>query len=72
MKKKATFLSTDLEDWGTIRYALGHDRKKVGFIVASSRSNRRRKSRIKESPSPEMRRMIAQNLHKIEKKHGKV
>ena len=68
MRKRATFLNTDLEDWGTIRYAIGPNRKKIGFIVAGSRSNRRRKSRIKESPDPEMRRMIAQNLHKIEKR----
>ena len=68
MRKKNTFLDTNLEDWGTIRYAKRTNGKRIGFIVAASRSERRRKSRLRESPSPEMRRLIAQNIDKIEKK----
>jgi len=68
MRRRATFLNTDLEEWGTIRYAIDHEGKKLGFIVAGSRSKRRRKSRVKESPDQNMRSMIAKNLHKIEKK----
>ena len=68
MARKVTVLNTELEDYGTIRYAIDSNRKRLGFIVSASRSGRRRKSRFKESPNPEMRRLIAKNIEKIEKK----
>ena len=58
------------EEGGAIKYARTKSGEMLGFLTKPRGSYRRRKSAAKESPSPEVRRIIAQNIDKIEKKLG--
>lgn len=67
MARRNNYESYASDVYGSVKHAKMSDGKMLGFIVKNSRSKR---TKTKEEPSPEVRRIIAQNIDKIEKQLG--
>jgi hypothetical protein len=68
--QRKTILNDYGETGGTVRYAIGKNKKRIGFLTTFFSQDGRRRTKSLEVPSPEFRRIIAQNLEGIEKKLG--
>ena len=55
---------------GAVKYAIGENGKRIGFITRYFSDSKGRGGKRYEMPSAEFRRIVAQNLSKIEKKLG--
>lgn len=55
---------------GSVKYAIGENGKRIGFITTFFSDSKGRKGKRYEMPSAEFRRIIAQNIDKIEKRLG--